>query len=407
MEAVKKEFNQLYDHDAYLAEAEVLVTYCEKMQEKHASGATHRIACETTIFYPEGGGQAGDIGFLGNAKVLDTQWEEVDFATIPIILHYTNQAIDVGTKIKARIDWERRFDFMQQHSGEHILSGLAHKHFQFDNVGFHLGEEYTTLDFNGILSEEDLEALVTEANAIIWKNIPIQTSVYSESEARTIDYRSKLELEGNVRLISVAGADLCACSAPHLHSTGEIGLLFVTKMERFRQGVRLYLLCGGRAHRYLSDLHRVTNQLTQHFSLPYTDLFSAVEKIENALTESQEQLWTAMNTIWDSHYNKSRSQIFFLHSNIYSDRFIKYKLKNSDLEDNLFLLVLMESKGQLRFFLREASPTSTIIQFLRENYSAKGGGPAQLAQGQIPCQTSPLEKVLEIAQSLQVEWFEL
>ncbi len=160
-------FNELFYRDPYKREAEQKVTHCIY----NAEDKLYHIACASTIFYPEGGGQAGDRGFLGDAEVKDTRYEAREEGRL--IMHLCTQPLEIGTVVKARIDWPRRFSFMQNHSGEHILSGLCHKHYGYNNVGFHLGEDEMTLDFDGELSQAQLDALLREANEVVWSDVEL------------------------------------------------------------------------------------------------------------------------------------------------------------------------------------------------------------------------------------------
>lgn len=172
---------------------------------------------DRTAFYPEGGGQPADTGSLGEAAVLDVREKPEG------IVHITDKPLKAGSRVNGIIDWERRFCHMQNHSGEHILSGIVHKHYGLDNVGFHMGKDEVTVDFNGILTMEQIEAVETEVNELIWQDIPVLESYPSKEELSLMDYRSKKELSGQVRLIEFPGGDVCACCGTHVITAGEIG----------------------------------------------------------------------------------------------------------------------------------------------------------------------------------------
>lgn len=219
-----------------------MVEFLGKVMECVEEGpGWYRVALDRTAFFPEEGGQAADRGTLGDAKVLDVQIEG------DVIWHVTDKALEAGTVAQGRVDWEQRFDFMQQHSGEHIVSGLVHGKYGFDNVGFHLGLTEVTLDFNGALSLEQLRQIEREANEAVWKDLPVKVSFPEKAALDALEYRSKLELTKDVRIVEIPGVDVCACCAPHVERTGQIGLIKVTGVQSHRGGVRVNILCGARA----------------------------------------------------------------------------------------------------------------------------------------------------------------
>ena len=196
-----------------------------------------------TAFFPEEGGQAADKGTIDGQEVLDVQIKN------DVIYHLINsdQSFVPGQTVTGHVDWAQRFDFMQQHSGEHIVSGLLHSHFGFTNVGFHLGSTEVTMDFDQSISLEMLREIEKEANEIIWKNLPIQATFPSKEDLEKMEYRSKLTITGDVRIVEIPGVDVCACCAPHVAHTGEIGMIKITNVQSHRGGVRINILCGNRA----------------------------------------------------------------------------------------------------------------------------------------------------------------
>ena len=234
---------KLFYQDSHLAEFEAKVLSCMPVPPDILPGRSGGYAAELdrTAFFPEGGGQYADTGVLGGIRVTDVQEKDGR------ILHLLERPLEPGSCVKGCIDWEERFMKMQQHSGEHIVSGLVHSTFGYDNVGFHLGSEDCTMDFNGELTKEQLVQIEQEANRAVWKNLEIQTLYPSKEELAGMEYRSKIEIEGQVRIIVVPGYDVCACCAPHVSHTGEIGLIKLTHVQRYKGGARVTMLCGGRA----------------------------------------------------------------------------------------------------------------------------------------------------------------
>ena len=211
------------------------------------------IRLDRTVFYPEGGGQPGDTGSLNDVRVLDTQEREEE------IFHLCESPLDVGAQVEGKIDWARRFTFMQQHSGEHILSGLINAAFGYHNVGFHMGAQSVTVDVSGPLTTEQAEEIERRANELVWQNVAVNELYPTEEELQTIDFRSKKELHGWVRLVEIPGADLCACCGMHVARTGEIGLIKILSVQKFHEGVRMEMLCGEKAYNYV-NLHVAQNK---------------------------------------------------------------------------------------------------------------------------------------------------
>lgn len=206
------------------------------------------VVLDRTCFYPEGGGQPGDTGSLSGVRVTNTH-ERGDE-----IVHFCDAPLAVGETVEGAIDYDRRFSFMQLHSGEHILSGIVHRRFGYENVGFHMGTDFVTIDFSGMLGPDDLAAVEAEANEWIWKNIPIRITWPSPDELAAIPYRSKKELTGQVRIVTIPDVDICACCGTHVSNTGEIGFVKSFSCVKFHDGVRLEILCGRRALQYMSAL---------------------------------------------------------------------------------------------------------------------------------------------------------
>ncbi len=257
---------KLYDQDAYLHEFTALVTACEPMKNGFA------LELDRTAFFPEGGGQPADTGFIGKARIRDVHEKEGR------ILHYADRELPEGEEVLCRIDREQRRRRMQNHSGEHVFSGTIHRLYGLNNVGFHMGEDCMTVDFDGELSQEQLERAEQEANEAVRDDLPIRVFYPEREELDRLEYRSKKEIAGRVRLVEIPGVDLCACCAPHVAATGEIGIIKLLSAERHRGGVRLQLLCGLDA---LDDYRRrqeACQSVSRLLSVPKEKIAPAVER---------------------------------------------------------------------------------------------------------------------------------
>ena len=233
---------KLFYTDAYLREAECRVVACAEGKGGWA------VELDRTVFYPTGGGQPCDLGTLGEARVLDVSEKEGR------LLHLCDGPLPVGETVTGRIDWERRFMLMQQHSGEHIVSGLIHARFGFDNVGFHMGSDTITIDFSGEISPEAMQEIELAANRVVWQDLEREILFPDAETLHSLPYRSKKELSGWVRLVRFPAVDLCACCGLHVARTGEIGLIKLLSTTRFHSGSRLELLCGGRALAWMNTV---------------------------------------------------------------------------------------------------------------------------------------------------------
>ena len=262
---------KLYYNDPFLQEFTATVLSCE--QDK----AGWKVVLDRTAFYPEGGGQPADTGILGDAKVIDVREKE------GAIVHTCDKALNVGDTVTGRIDWVRRFDHMQQHSGEHIVSGIICARYGCDNVGFHLGKDIVTIDFNHDISPEDLPSIEAQANAFIWSDTPIDIRFLEGDALRQAEYRSKKFIPGLVRLVAFPGADCCACCGTHVLRAGQVGLVKLLSCQKFREGVRMELLCGKRAFDYLSGTWEQNLAVSRALSAKPLQTHAAVERLKGEL----------------------------------------------------------------------------------------------------------------------------
>jgi alanyl-tRNA synthetase len=266
---------RIFDIDPYRREFSAQVLSCTPGKK-----GRFQVVLGRTAFYPEGGGQPGDRGTLGTAQVLDTQEQEGQ------ILHITDAPLPVGETFTGELDWARRFDLMQNHSGEHIVSGLAHARWGCENVGFHMGSETITVDFDREIPPEALPELEAAANQVVWSNAETQIMVYSHEAAKHVKYRSKKELPGSVRVVSFPGADDCACCGTHVRRTGEIGLIKLLSLQRSRGGTRLEMLCGGRALAYLNAVAEQNHQISVALSAKPLKTAASVERLKKEHEEA-------------------------------------------------------------------------------------------------------------------------
>lgn len=272
---------KLYYQDLHQESFLAQVLSCEWDEKK----SSYAVVLDRTCFFPEEGGQYADIGTLNGIAVEDVREKE------DIITHYVKEPLEVGQNAEGWIDYSDRFSKMQQHSGEHIVSGLMHRHFGYDNVGFHLGKELVTMDFNGTLSEDQLRQIEWEANQAVAENIEIQVSYPTKEELDVLDYRSKKELFGQVRIVTISGYDICACCAPHVEYTGEIGMIRLVDTAKYKGGTRVTMVCGFRALQdYLIKEQNVREISRQLSAKPY-ETADAVNRLQNEIQQLKDKLY--------------------------------------------------------------------------------------------------------------------
>lgn len=266
---------KLYYKNSYIKEFSATVISCEKV------GKSYKIILDKTAFFPEGGGQKADTGIIGDAKVSDVQ--EIDGE----IFHFVDNELKISTEYICKIDWEQRFLRMQSHSGEHIVSGIVHSLYGFDNVGFHMEEDYVTVDFNGELTREQLNEVEEKVNRVIYDNVEIECFFPDETELETLDYRSKLDLKENVRLVKIGETDLCACCAPHVNRTGEIGVVKILDFMRHRGGIRIVMKSGLKALLDYREKYESVYDTSVLLSSKQHEIASFVEKKINEIDALQ------------------------------------------------------------------------------------------------------------------------
>ncbi len=403
-------FNELYYLDAYRKSFVAKVVQTNEAQERMVGKQKQLlfpIVLDQTCFYPEGGGQPGDRGVLLTATteiaVLDTTYRGEQ------IIHWCDQPLAVATEIRGEIDFVRRFDLMQQHSGEHIVSGLINKRFGYNNVGFHIAETYTTFDFDGPISPTVLAEIELEANAVVQQNLPLQISYPTESELVQIAYRSKKELSGQVRLVSVPEVDCCACCGTHVHTTGEIGLIVFTKHEPYKGGVRITVLCGQRAVKYQLAQRQVLEKIARSSSVKIDDvpeLFLRLQEERNFLQAERKKQNEEIVACYADMLQLDGATDYFVWI---TDLFHKHelpKIATNLMEQTTLQWVAVireneiETEKEVLTHCQLAVASKcwdlrTLAEVLRKEQPFKGGGKTEIMQGSAELEAEEIASVLE------------
>ena len=370
---------KLYDTDSYLWEFD-----CKVISLYNDEDYIY-IETDRTAFFPEGGGQTCDKGSFNGINVENIQ------ITDSKIVHFVKNSEEnadffkIGTVLHGKIDMKKRFSDMQQHSGEHIFSGIVNSLYGYNNVGFHLGSEVVTLDFDGELNEDDVCKVENLVNEAIWKNLEIKITLPSQEELANIKYRSKIEIEGQVRIVEIPGVDVCACCAPHVKRTGEIGIVRVVNFERYKGGTRVSILCGERALldlRHKLKQNRLVSNLT---SSKQDETAAAVERLKN---ENDKLKYDLIGMTRDFLTLKSENIAPKERIVIFDE-----KLQGKLLQD--FALSLMDKAGKFAacFCCENGSYRYCIVskqvnlqglaKALNSEFSGRGGGKPQIVQGSL------------------------
>ncbi len=269
---------KLYDEDSHLNEFNATVLLCEKTEKGYS------VVLDRTAFFPEGGGQACDIGTINDAVVTDVQIQD------GIITHTVDSMLEVGSTVTGKLDFDRRFVFMQNHSGEHIVSGIVHSLYGLDNVGFHLNDKFVTLDFNGVLTQNQLKNVELMANKKVWENLKFKTYYPDNDTLKRLNYRSKKELDGDIRIVEIENTDICACCAPHVSTAGEIGIIKLLDTERMRGGIRIVMKCGKYALNDYNCKYDNILEISNLLSSKQEETAQAVKMLEGKLDDAKMQI---------------------------------------------------------------------------------------------------------------------
>lgn len=367
----------------YYKDSELSETMASIVASGEDENGTYAIL-DQTCFYPEGGGQPSDTGYIGEVRVLDVQSVEDE------IRHYTADPLPAGS-FKAEIDWNRRWDHMQQHAGQHVLSAVLDDHHQLKTASFHLGEERVSIDLNAPqISKIQLQQAEQAANEIIRKHLLISTQWVSVVEAETMALRKPPAVTGDIRLVKIDGVDLNACGGTHPKNTADIGMIKIIGTEKAKGGTRLYFLCGNRAMAHFNLLLDQTNELVQKLNAPLADLPAAADALLREKADQDKEMKELRTKLLEAEAQmiqpESGSGII---QQVFSGRPVKevqqlarLTIANHPAAALLFLITEDES---IRFVCVKGEQAEgnmkNVLQELLQLTDGKGGGNAQLAQG--------------------------
>lgn len=364
---------KLYENNSYIKTFDATVLSCEEKDDKYL------ITLDKTAFFPEGGGQYADKGILADANVLDVQIKD------NIIEHLTDKPLNIGDTVTGEIDWDTRFSRMQNHTGEHIVSGVIHNLYGYNNVGFHMNDRFITLDVDGPLNEQDIAKVELEVNKAIYQNKKINVIYPTADELSNYDYRSKLDITENVRLVEIEEVDLCACCAPHVAFTGEVGIIKIISFIPYKKGTRIEMVAGLLAFQDYSMLHNVNKQTMNLLCSKREETFSMTQKIHKDLGDikaENKKMSSELALLKMEKISIGKGVCAFIENGTYDElRFCS----NSLIKENEYCCVFSktENAGFIYVVASENKNIKDIVLFLNSTFNGRGGGKDFYAQGTI------------------------
>lgn len=377
---------KLYDEDAYIKEFEATVI------ESYPKGDGYLTILDQTAFFPEGGGQAADTGKLNDVDVYDVQIEN------GIIYHYTSRQFLKGETVKGRLNFSRRFDFMQQHSGEHIVSGLAHTMFGCENVGFHLGAEITTVDFDKMLTKEQILTLQREANKKIYANVAIRTYYPDKEALKGLEYRSKKELSGDIRIVEIEDTDICACCAPHVKTAGEIGFISLSMSEKVRGGIRLELRCGMRALTEFEDIKENISAISSALCVKQNETADGVERLLTQISDLKFRLTGLKRQLMElklSDYTPEKAVTALIEEDIDMKEMQYYADALYKKAGGVRCVFTPRDEGFSFVICGEPQIADDFFKGFKQTFNARGGGRNGMFQGTVFAKREDLLEYVE------------
>ena len=378
---------KLFYEDSHMITFSAVVLACEKV------GEYYEAVLDRTAFFPEGGGQLADTGVIDGIAVLDAQEKN------EIIYHKMVAPLVVGKKVEGTIDWEERFSKMQQHSGEHIVSGIVHGTYGYQNVGFHMGTDAITIDFDGVLTKEQLKDIEKRANEAVVANLDVQVQYPSKEELANIYYRSKIEIEGQVRLVTVPGHDACACCAPHVKKTGEIGLIKLVGLQNYKGGVRVSMLCGTRAIADYEEKSERMKNLSVMLSAPESEVVNEVGRLKEEISAYKYEIAQLQQKLLEYKVNAipdGQDMIALFETglegngprelvNLLLEKKAKVGIVFAEIASNQYRYVVGGKDCDVRIFAK----------MFQEKFQGRGGGKPEMVQGSLCGEIDKIKEAIE------------
>ena len=365
---------RLYYADSYIKSFSAAVVSCNSCDSFYCT------VLDKTAFFPEGGGQKADTGYIGNIFVYDVLEKDGE------IYHYTKEPLEVNSVYECSIDWDTRFKRMQSHSGEHIISGIVCGTYGFNNVGFHMDEDHITIDFDRELSKEQIKDVEIKANKIIYDNRVIKCYFPSEDVLPTLEYRSKLDLTEDVRIVDIDGVDVCACCAPHVNKTGEIGIIKILDSMRHRGGVRLTVKCGFDAFMDYFEKYSSVQEISCLLSSKQCEVVSSVERVISETDKCKREFFAFKQRICEEDIDSLSfvNGVSYFISSYYDSDMMRFLANHGMTVSELSIILSGDDENGYSYII--ASESVDLSQFAKKINSAlngRGGGRGTMIQGKI------------------------
>ena len=382
------ETEKLYYHDPFLREFTATVLTCEPAKKGYL------VTLDRSAFYPEGGGQPADHGTLDGIAVTDVHEKD------GVILHTCAAEVECGKTVTGVIDWARRFDHMQQHSGEHIISGILCADYHCDNVGFHMGADTVTIDYNTDISWEQALAAEAKANAVIWADREVEIQYPDKEALAALDYRSKKELEGQVRIVTFPEADCCACCGTHVLRAGQVGLVKVLSCQKFREGVRMEILCGQRALTYLGRTYEQAKAIGQALSVKPQDTLAAVERMAAELNTVKARCASLETAVFESIalQCEGKGDTVLFQDPMKPDSVRRLADAVAHTCGGLATVFAGPEDGKWNYALVRAdgADISSLVKEMNKALNGRGGGRGGFAQGSVQADCAAIEAFFDL-----------
>lgn len=377
---------RLYYKDAYKTEFSAVVT-----------GRTNDyVILDKTYFYPKGGGQPGDIGFLGDAPVTDCRIKNGE------IVHIADNRFQIGQEITGRVNFLRRYGFMQNHTGEHIVSGIVSKRYGFENVGFHLSANSMTFDFNGEIPKDELDMVEDMANDAVYQNIAIETNFMEGSALEAINYRSKKQIDGPVRLVNIEGFDTCACAGLHVMHCGEVGIIKIVSAQRYKGGTRLLAVCGRDALHDYRQKNESVLKISALLSAKPHDISAGVEDLLAAMAE-QRKITAGLRSEIFSHKAGAIAEgtpfALFFEEGLSADEARRFAYEAASRANIAFVFCSAGDKPDYYKYAicsrKAGANIAKIAKDLNEALNGRGGSSNEISQGAVNASKSSIEQYIK------------
>ena len=387
---------KLYDIDAYATRFEAKVVSCEVEELVNSGGdkiTWYAVRLDQTLFFPEEGGQTPDKGTINGVAVLYVQIKGDE------IIHFLEAPLKAGESVVGEIDWKHRFSNMQQHSAEHIFSGLAYKKYGYHNVGFHLSNQIVTMDFDHPFTEEQLGEMEWEVNEAIVANVEVVTGYPSKEELAQLEYRSKIQLEDGIRIVEVKGYDVCACCAPHVARTGEIGIFKIQSAQNYKGGMRISFLSGFRALEEYRNKSQVISKLSGILTTNQEQLAENVQKLKNQTQTLKTKLMGAKQIIMESKLEAiplEQRDVLLFETDLDAPvmRHVVNKLVEKH-EGICSIFVGTDADGYNYIIGSAHEDCRAVVAKLQEALGARGGGSAKMVQGSVQAKAEDIRMLMK------------